>query len=132
VVYPASAQEETTAQIEAFRNVDVFAKVLDHYGGNRLPELRYVKNTLKRDFAIEGEHHEDFVKLFKANCTFVGLKDGQALAEPATLDRRTASVARKDDTAGTITVAEPTDAGKGLCFVIMPFTETAWTQGSGL
>lgn len=125
LVYPASADEEAAARLAAFKNVEAFAKVLAHYGGNRLPELQYVKNTLKRDFAIDGEHHEDFVKLFKANCSFVGLTDGQALSEQSVPDRRSAIVTRKDDTTGTITVAEPTDAGKGLCFVIMPFTERA-------
>jgi hypothetical protein len=122
-VYPASAEEEAAARIEAFRKVDAFAKVLDHYGGNRLPELQYVKNTLKRDFAIDEEHHEDFVKLFKSNCAFVGLKDGQALSEASAPERRAAARERTDDVTGTITVAEPTDAGKGLCFVIMPFIE---------
>ena len=123
VAYPASAEEEGAARLEAFRKIDAFAKVLDHYGGNRLPELQYVKNTLKRDFSIDEEHHEDFVTLFKSNCAFVGLKDGQALSESLPRERRASSTARKDDVAGTITVAEPADADKGLCFVIMPFTE---------
>src|SRR5258708_20511799 len=113
----AGAEEESAARVEAFRQVDAFAKVLGHYGGNRLPELQYVKNTLKRDFSIDEEHHEDFVKLFKANCIFVGLKDGQALSEIPMAERRVSSGSRKDDAAGTITVAEPADADTGLCFL---------------
>lgn len=120
--YPASAAEEAAARLTAFKNVGAFAKVLDHYGGNRLPELQYVKNTLKRDFAIDEEHHEDFVRLFKTNCAFVGLKDGQALSDQSAPERRVGQT-RPEDATGTITVAEPSDSGKGLCFVIMPFTE---------
>ncbi|HVW30437.1 MAG TPA: hypothetical protein VHC69_34005 [Polyangiaceae bacterium] len=125
LVYPASAEEEATAKLKAFRNIEAFAAVLDHYGGNRLPELQYAKNTLNRDFSIEDDHHEDFVKLFKANCAFVGLKEGQDLPEQALVDRQVAPATRKDDATGTITVAEPNELGKGVCFVIMPFTERA-------
>jgi hypothetical protein len=131
--YPSGAEEESAARLKAFRNVKVFADVLAHYGGNVLPELKYVKNTLARDFGIEDSLHEDFVKLFKANCAFVGLKEGQALSGQP--ERRSTAAgptgARTDDATGTITVAEPTDAGKGRCFVVMPFTERVQGRPKG-
>jgi hypothetical protein len=52
-----------------------------------LPELKYVKNTLARDFEIDDPLNEDCVKLFKANCSFVvhvpaGGCGGSGLAPP--------------------------------------------------
>jgi hypothetical protein len=108
---------------DGVKKVELFAKVLAYYGGNRLPELQYVKNTLKREFGIDEEDHEDFVKIFKTNCVFVGLSEGQALSAQAPTDRRSEAASRKEDATGTITVAEPKDSGTGLCFVIMPFIE---------
>jgi hypothetical protein len=130
-VYPASQKEAQDALWTAFRRVDLFAGVLLHYGGNRLPELQYVKNTLKRDFGIDESYHEDFVRLFKENCEYLGLKEGQAVSEKTVGEQRgrtsTASGVKSD---GTVTVAEP-DGGPDAaltCFVIMPFTERNSTR----
>ena len=57
MVYPQSEREEAAARLETFRKVKPLADVLAHYGGN----------------------HEEFVELFKANCEFIGIKEGQAL-----------------------------------------------------
>src|SRR5437867_2990391 len=39
-VYPQSDQEEHAALLEAFLNIEVFRRVLEHFGGNNLPEQR--------------------------------------------------------------------------------------------
>ncbi|WP_293876695.1 MULTISPECIES: hypothetical protein [unclassified Sphingomonas] len=38
IVYADSPERELAAKRSAFLSVDLFAKVLDHYGGNELPE----------------------------------------------------------------------------------------------
>jgi hypothetical protein len=40
-VYPSSAESETAALRQAFMRVDVFKKVLEHYGGDNLPERQF-------------------------------------------------------------------------------------------
>lgn len=122
IVFPTSQKEEEAARLRAFRNVKAFSDVLTYFGGNRLPELKYLKNTLKREFGIEDQHHEDFVRLFKSNCEFLGLREGQPLSEGRANDRRSPDSAPIDH-AGTITVAEPDQEAGLTCFVIMPFTE---------
>ncbi|HWD39796.1 MAG TPA: hypothetical protein VG944_13180 [Fimbriimonas sp.] len=123
LVYPQSEREEAAARLEAFRKVKPFADVLTHYGGNRLPELQYVKNTLKREFELDERYHEEFVELFKANCEFIGIKEGQALGTAGSGDRRKPGIARRSTVDGAVTVAEPDEASSLTCFVIMPFTE---------
>jgi len=45
-VYPSSPEEERTALRDAFLHVPSFRRVLEHYGGNKLPEKQYRENTL--------------------------------------------------------------------------------------
>jgi hypothetical protein len=123
LVYPQSEREEAAARLEAFRKVKPFADVLAHYGGNRLPELQYVKNTLKREFDLDERYHEEFVELFKANCEFIGIKEGQALGTAGASERRKPGTTRRSAVDGAVTVAEPDEASSLTCFVIMPFTE---------
>ncbi|HVV51747.1 MAG TPA: hypothetical protein VHO06_18915 [Polyangia bacterium] len=123
LVYPQSEREEAAARLEAFRKIKPFADVLAHYGGNRLPELQYVKNTLKREFDLDERYHEEFVELFKANCEFIGIKEGQALGTAGVGERRKAGTTARAAVDGAVTVAEPDEASSLTCFVIMPFTE---------
>ena len=78
--------------------------MLAHYGGNRLPELEYVKNTLKREFDLDERFHEEFVDLFKANYEFIGLKEGQALGAERSGDRRKGPPTARGAVDGAVTV----------------------------
>src|SRR2546423_1627820 len=37
-VYPQSGDEQREAHLQAFLNVELFRRVLEHYGGNNLPD----------------------------------------------------------------------------------------------
>jgi hypothetical protein len=130
LAYPANETEATASRLAAFRSVKAFSDVLAHYGGNRLPELQYVANTLKREFGLDERYHREFVEVFKANCEFAGLPEGQALGESTSTERRKANVSGIGSPEGTITVAEPKQASSLTCFVIMPFTERDKTRPS--
>src|SRR4051812_8601023 len=67
VVYAESPEGELEAKRAAFLSVDVFAKVLDHYGGNQLPEKQYLSNTLLDKFSIPVELQDEFVEVFQKN-----------------------------------------------------------------
>jgi hypothetical protein len=119
-VYPPSPEAEQAALRKAFLNVDSFRRVLEHYGGNNLPEKQYRENTLYTKFDLDPSVQDEFVDILNKNCRFVGIGD--------TLDAPQAG----RGTAGTLaiqaaqteTVAKPaasTDAP--VCFVIMPFVE---------
>lgn len=51
-VYPSSPEEERTALRDAFLSVPTFRRVLEHYGGNKLPEKQYRENTLFTKFNL--------------------------------------------------------------------------------
>jgi hypothetical protein len=52
VVAPSSASQRQAALVEAFRNVDQFKRVEEHYRGKRIPEDEFFENTLVRDFDV--------------------------------------------------------------------------------
>lgn len=112
VVYAPDPQTEHAKKVEAFHKVDLFKRVLAHYKGSDLPEMKYLGNTLQREFGIPPEHHEDFSKVFRENTKFLGIKSG---------DTPTAEEQRGTPT--TVVVGEPKQKSKLKAFVIMPFVE---------
>jgi hypothetical protein len=120
-VYPESDTDEKAAQVGAFLNVDVFRRVLEHFGGDNLPEQRFLANTLQQQFGIDPEFHDEFVDIFKKNCRFLGISEEFRLdASRPPVPGLPTSIAE-----GPVTVATP-DGGPEdapVCFVIMPFVE---------
>ncbi|MCR9217306.1 MAG: hypothetical protein NXI14_08910 [bacterium] len=120
VVYPESAAEKSAALLEAFRSVDVFRRVLEHFDGMNLPEMEYLSNTLTKEFGLHPDVHQDFVRIYKANCEFIGLD---------TLAARSREPKKSDldlDAAPAQTVVDVSkvdDPDAPLCFVILPFSE---------
>lgn len=74
--------------------------------------MKYLGNTLERDFGVPPQHHEDFSRVFRENTKYLGIKSGDAPAP----DDNTKSPS-------TVVVGEPTSKSKLKAFVIMPFTE---------
>jgi len=120
VVYSGSPEEEITAKRKAVLSVDCFKKVLEHYNGNRLPEMQYLGNTLKDKFDLPTEFHEEFSKLFKQTCGYVGWKEGLELSE-AEQPRR--GDGAKHPSKDVVVLGEPKKKTGLTCFVIMPFKE---------
>jgi hypothetical protein len=120
VVYSGSPEEELAAKRKAVLSVDGFKKVLQHYNGNRLPEMQYLGNTLKDKFDLPVEFHEEFSKLFKETCDYVGWKEGLELNETEQPRRGDGS---KRPSTDVIVLGEPKKKTGLTCFVIMPFNE---------
>jgi len=98
--------------------VDVFKKVFDHYGGSKLPEEeRYLSNTLQNDFGLHLDLHPDFLKLYIANCKYLGIEDGLNEA-----DRRFARTESAEG-ADVRVVGEAKGKFDRTAFVIIPFNE---------
>ena len=114
LVYASGPEEEKRKRVEAFQKIELFNKVLAHYKGSDLPEMKYLGNTLKREFGLEPEHHEEFSIVFRENCEYLGLTSGIGATE------------EEQEPAGTPTTVVVGEQRKktGLkAFVIMPFTE---------
>lgn len=124
VVYPSSPAEEVQARLDAFLSADLFKRVLHHFGGNNLPEPRFLANTLATTFGIPEEHQDEFADIFAKNCRFLGIGKvfrGDVEVAGRKPGPRDPGLA---DSPSTVTVATPEQDGNApVCFVIMPFSE---------
>lgn len=123
VVYADSPERELAAKRSAFLSIDIFAKVLEHYGGNQLPEKQYLSNTLLDKFAIPVELQDEFVDIFQKNCQYT--KIGQSWSASAPDSR-----GRIDHSLPIIRVSN-SDSNAPKCFVIMPLAERDGVRSTG-
>jgi hypothetical protein len=124
-VYPTSPEEERTALRDAFLAVPTFRRVLEHYGGNKLPEKQYRENTLFTKFNLAPDVQDEFVDLLNKNSRFTGI--GERLDVPSARGATVTPIGRlvPEGTEAAETIAQPAEDGdqKPICFVIMPFVE---------
>jgi hypothetical protein len=112
IVYAPNPEVERAKKIEAFNRIEIFNKVLKHYKGSNLPEMKYLGNTLQREFGLDPKFHDDFSKAFRENCKFLGIEAGEELPEE-----------QRREGPSTVVVGEPSKKSALKAFVIMPFTE---------
>ena len=93
--------------------------MLEYYKGSNLPEMKYLGNTLQKEFGLVPETHEDFSRIFRENCKFLGITSGTVVVPPENPKESDAA----PTSPGTVTLAEPTGASRLTAFVIMPFVE---------
>lgn len=120
VVYAPSPEVEQAKKLEAFHKVELFSKVLRHYKGSNLPEMKYLGNTLEREFGLAPKYHEEFSRVFRDNCKYLGITSGEGITDT-------------EVAAGpvTIRVGEPTKRSTTKAFVIMPFVEKSQDRPTG-
>jgi hypothetical protein len=115
ILYAANPEVEAARKRDAFLQVDIFRSVLEHYNGSKLPEMKYLGNTLEREFGLPPQFHEEFSQLFRENCDFLDISEGAAPSQ---------SPDTQPVASPTVVVGESGRTGKKLkAFVIMPFTE---------
>jgi len=127
VVYTSSAMEEASAKLRAFLSVELFRKVLEHFGGNQLPEQRFLSNILKETFSVPEDQQDEFVEIFQKNCKFLGIGPTYDVRSGGGSNRRQRDPVPPVDggnESGTVTIGSP-ESGENspVCFVVMPFTE---------
>jgi hypothetical protein len=126
IVYAPNPQAEKTLKVRAFLNVDIFKRVLEYYKGSNLPEMKYLGNTLQKEFGLEPETHEEFSRAFRENCQYLGITSGIPTTNGEASGPATGTPAPE-----TITLAEPEGASKLTAFVIMPFLERDTKHSTG-
>src|SRR3954452_9426721 len=60
LAYAGTPEEEEKLRKEAFLSVDIFKRVFEHYKSSQLPEMKYLGNTLQKQFGLAPELHEEF------------------------------------------------------------------------
>ncbi len=122
LVYADTPEQELTLKKQAFLQVEIFKRVLDHYRGSQLPEMKYLGNTLQKTFGLPTDLHEEFSSLFRQNCAYLGLDTASEELPAEGSDQQSAH---------SIILGEPKDKKGGVCFVIMPFTERSGRFNKG-
>ena len=128
LVYAGDANAETKLKLRAFLNVTVFGQVLQYYKGSNLPEMKYLGNTLQKEFHLAPETHAEFSRIFRENCEYLGITSGAIPIIGGEASEETPSAAT---TPGTVTLAEAGGASRLNAFVIMPFVERDPIHASG-
>lgn len=104
--------------LDAFFSIDIFKRVFEHYGSAELPKMEFLTNTLQKDFGLDPEWHEDFVKIFKENCKFLGIEKG--LGPTQKLPPTDTALEHPSEIQ---VVGQPKGKFDRAAFVIMPFGE---------
>src|SRR5258708_22645581 len=102
IVYAPDAATELTLKKQAFLNIEIFKNVLEYYNGSNLPDMKYLGNVLTKQFDLPPDTHEEFAKIFRENCRYLGITSGvpqatatngaeanEPSAAPVTLPERT-------------------------------------------
>ncbi len=118
IVYAPNQETENTLKKQAFLRIDIFKKVLEFYKGSSLPEMKYLGNTLTKEFGLDPETHDEFAKTFRENCQYLGITSGT----PTPIHAE-GEVDLADLPPGTVTLAEGAAGSTLTAFVILPFIE---------
>lgn len=125
LVYPKASGDELKTLMAAFRNIELFAKVYDYYTGGNLPEVQYLKNTLKTEWGVDEAYQDDFYELFQKNLAYLKSK-----GDLTSVSSSAAGAATKQG--GTsILLGESAKAGNLVAFIAMPFSEKTASYKQG-
>lgn len=117
VAFAPNPDAEQAKKVEAFLRIDIFKRVLEHYKGSQLPEMKYLGNTLQKDFGLDPEFHEEFSQVFRQNCQELGIESG------ISAQGNSKSSGNGVSSPSTVVLAEPKGKTNLKAFVIMPFVE---------
>jgi hypothetical protein len=122
IVYAPNPGQEQLKKREAFLRIDLFKKVLEYYKGSSLPEMKYLGNTLKAEFKLPNNKHEEFSDLFRENCAYLGIPSG-FVSDGS--EKPTDQLIQVQATAGpdVIVLADAGKSSAPVAFVIIPFVE---------
>jgi len=127
LAYAETSQEEEDTRLAAFFNVPIFKEVVNYYKGSTLPEMKFLSNTLENKFGLPPEAHQEFAELFRANCEYVGLREG--IDTNALGTDKMSPTGASSSGSDFVTVAEPEKDSGLSCFVAMPFNERDKAHG---
>jgi len=112
----------------AFSNISLFQKVYDYYQGGALPEIQYLKNTLKTEFGVDEKFQDEFYQLFQKNVAYLKTATGSS---PVVSNLPTAGSKSTSNRGDSIILGESTNSGKLVAFVAMPFSEKSGKYEQG-
>lgn len=116
LAYPKTPSEEYSAVEEAFLNIDLFKKVYEYYQGENLPEIQYLKNTLKTEFGVDETLQDEFYDLYQKNLKFI-----KKISDKTGVETKASTASESGSS--SIVLGESTSDSDLVAFVAMPFSE---------
>jgi hypothetical protein len=126
LVYPKTPKEAYESIMTGFTNIELFKKVYDYYQGENLPDIQYLKNTLKTEFGIDDSLQDEFYTLYQTNLVYL---KSQSSALGVTSD--SAQAPSNSTGNNSIILGESKNAGHLVAFVAMPFSEKSKDHAPG-
>jgi len=125
--YPKSPEEEYDAVKDAFLNVELFKKVFEYYQGQNLPEIQYLKNTLKTEFGVDESLQDEFYNLYQKNLKYINdIKVKTGVSEEKEIETKSTT-----SSGASIILGESKNSGDLIAFVAMPFSEKTSSYSKG-
>jgi hypothetical protein len=119
IVYAPDPTSELVLKKQAFLGIEIFKRVLDYYKGSNLPEMKYLGNTLTKEFGLDPETHDEFAKIFRENCQYLEILSGESRTAPDKQNESEMLVGGPD----TVTLSEGAPNSSLTAFIILPFVE---------
>lgn len=118
IFFAGNEETKQAKMLEAFFSIDIFKRVFEHYGSAELPKKEFLTNTLQKEFGLDQDWHDDFVRIFKANCKFLGIDKGLGPKQQIRKSEETLEHPSEIQVVG-----QPKGKFDRTAFVIMPFSE---------
>ncbi len=128
LAYPKTPAMLAEALNTAFRSIPLFQRVYDYYQGGTLPEIEYLKNTLKTEFGVDEQFQDDFYQLFQRNVAYLKSMTGVA---PVVGKASGAQNGLSESSGSSIILGESSTPGGLIAFVAMPFSEKTGKYDAG-
>lgn len=127
LVYPKSPKEAFDSVMSGFGNVELFKRVYDYYQGENLPDIQYLKNTLKTEFGIADSLQDEFYTLYQTNLAYLKSQSTELGVSSGNAQTQFSSPAGNT----SIILGESKNAGDLIAFVAMPFSEKSKEHATG-
>lgn len=106
IVKPLHPEEALQAKVQACLNVELLGRLWRQFNKSKLPDAKFLKNTLERTYDMEGQQAEEFAGLVVANAKFCGVLQDISGAKYIRLDEPSLAAAdpnaRSEDTANDL------------------------------
>ena len=73
IAKPMQAEEALQGKLQACLNIELLAKVWRQFNKQKLPDTKFLKNTLERTYDLDSGHAEEFAGLLVENAKFCGI-----------------------------------------------------------
>ncbi|OYX59156.1 MAG: hypothetical protein B7Y86_01695 [Brevundimonas subvibrioides] len=70
---PTHLDEALQGKVQACLNVEIIDKLWRQFNRQKLPDAKFLKNTLERSYSLSAEHADEFSELAVANAKFCGI-----------------------------------------------------------